>query len=184
LNLRAGFLQASTILADRSEALSGVAYVVYVAEPDAEGHRKRVTGSNNKYQGARFLLPARRYFVTAAYGDASANVVVEVTPGRVTEQIFNLRAGVLRLTAVPAEGGEPLAGGVAYEVYTAGRDAVGNRRRITGSKQPSGPARFVLPIGRYFVTAAHGRGNASAEAAVAAGQTRDVQLRVGPVTKR
>ena len=85
---------------------------------------------------------------------------------------------------MPAEGGEPLAGGVAYEVYTAGRDAEGNRRRVTGSNQPSGPARFVLPNGRYFVTAAHGHGNATAEAAVAAGQTRDVQLRVGPVTKR
>ena len=88
------------------------------------------------------------------------------------------------MTAVKAGGVEPLAGAVAYEVYTAAMDAEGNRKRVTGSNQPSGPARFVLPFGRYFVTAVHSDGNASAETAITAGRTRDVQLRIVPVTKR
>ena len=49
--------------------------------------------------------------MTAEYGSASANVEVEVTPAGVTQQILNLRAGILRLTAVLADGGKPLAGG-------------------------------------------------------------------------
>ena len=183
-NLRAGFLRVTAVLAEQTEALSGVAYDVYAAAPDAEGHRKRVTSSNHQYEAAQFLLPAGPYFVTAAYGGASANVEVDVTPAATRQQIFNLRAGILRLTAVRAGGVEPLAGAVAYEVYTAARDAEGNRKRVTGSKQPSGPARFVLPIGRYFVTAVHSDGNASAETAITAGRTRDVHLRIVPVTKR
>jgi hypothetical protein len=98
---------------------------------------------------------------------------------------MSLHAGILRLTAVLAKGGgEPLAANVAYEVYTAATDAEGNRKRVTGSNQSSGPARFVLPTGRYFVTAACCAGNASAETAITPGQTRDVQLRIVSVTKR
>ena len=185
LNLRAGFLRLTAVLADRGEALSGVAYEVYAAARDAEGNRKRITGSNHQYEAAaRFLLPAGRYFATAAYGNTSGNLEVEISPGGLTEQIVNLRAGILRLTAILADGGEPLPRGVAYEVYTAARDPVGNRKRITGSNENSGPAQFALPAGRYFVTATHSSGNANAEPVITAGGTRDVQLRIGPITKR
>ena len=73
---------------------------------------------------------------------------------------------------------------MAYDVYTAARNAEGNRKRITGSNHSPGPSQFVIPIGRYYVTAAHSAGNASAETAVTAGRTRDVQLRLVAVTKR
>ncbi len=184
LNLRAGILRLTAVLADGAEALSGVAYQVYDDARDAEGNRKRVTGSDHQYEAsARFLLPAGRYFVTAAYGSASANVEVEVTPAGTTQQVVNLRAGILRLTAVLAGGGEQPARGVAYEVYTAARDAEGNRKRVTRSDDSSGPPRFPLPMGRYFVTAAHSGGNGSAETTISAGRTQDVQLRIVPVTK-
>ena len=184
-NLRAGYLRVTAVLAEQTEALSGVAYDVYAAVPDAEGHRTRITSGNDLSEAsASFLLPARRYFVTAAYGAASANLQVEVTPAGTTRQIFNLRAGVLRLSAVLANGAQPLTGAVAYEVYTVAPDAEGNRKRITGSNNSSGPSQFVLPIGRYFVTATHSAGNASAETAVTAGRTRDVQLRLVPATKQ
>ena len=39
----------------------------------------------------------------------------------------------LRLAAVLVDGGEPLARGVAFDVYTAARDAQGHRKHITGS---------------------------------------------------
>ena len=87
------------------------------------------------------------------------------------------------MTAVLADRGEALSG-VAYEVYAAARDAEGNWKRVTGSNLPNEAARFVLPAGRYFVTAAHSGGNASAETMVTAGGTKDVQLRIVPVTKR
>jgi hypothetical protein len=64
----------------------------------------------------------------------------------------------LRLTAVLADGGQPLADGVTYEVYTAARDAEGNRKRVTRSGGMYGPPRFPLPAGRYFVTAVRSGG--------------------------
>jgi len=185
VNLGAGILRLNAVLAEGSKPLArGVAYTVYAAARDAEGNRKRITGSNEFSDPPRFPLPAGPYVVTASYGDASANLEVEVTPSGVTDRIVNLRAGILRLNAVPADGGEPLARGVAYTVYAAAQDAEGHRKRITGSDPSSGPPRFPLPAGRYFVTAAHGGGNASTETVVAAGGTRDVVLRIAPVAKR
>ena len=183
LNLRAGILRLTAVLADGGKAVSGVVYEVYAAARDAEGNRKRVTRSSLPNEAARFVLPAGRYFVTAAYGSASANVEVEVTPAGVSEQILNLRAGILRLTAVLADGGKALSN-ADYVVYAAARDAEGNRKQVTGTNLPNESARFVLPAGRYFVTAAHSGGNASAETVVTAGGTKDVQLRIVPVTKR
>ena len=185
LNLRAGILRLTAVLADGGPALSdvAVAYAVYAAR-DAAGNRKRVTENNPQYATARFVLPAGRYFVTAAYGSASANVEVEVTAARITQQILNLRAGILRLTAVLADGGPALSDvAVAYAVYAA-RDAAGNRKRVTENNPQYATARFVLPAGRYFVTAAHSGGNASAETVITAGGAKDVQLRIVPVTKR
>ena len=133
---------------------------------------------------ARFTLPPGRYFVTAEYGSAAADVEVEVTPGAVTQQVLNLRAGSLRLTAVLADGAQPLAAGVTFTVYTAARDAGGNREQVTQSNPYTGPPRFSLPAGHYFVTASHPRGTASAETVITAGGTQDVQLRIVPVMKR
>ena len=185
LNLRAGVLQLAAVLADRGEALSGVAYEVYGAAADLEGNRKRITESHHQSEAsARFLLPAGRYFVRAAYGLGSANAEIEVTPAATTQQILNLRAGILQLTAISADRGEPLSG-VAYEVYAAARDVEGNRKHITGSNHDSEvSARFLLPAARYFVTAAHSDGNANAETVVTAGGTQALRLRILPVAKR
>jgi hypothetical protein len=154
VNLRAGVLRPTAILADRSEPLpDGVAYDVYTAAQDAEGNRKRVDGSLSAYGPPRLPLPAGRYLVTAKYGSATANVEVEVKPGEITNQILNLRAGILRPRAILADGGEPLPDGVAYDVYAAAQDAEGNRKRVDGSLSAYGPPRLPLPAGRYRVTA-------------------------------
>jgi hypothetical protein len=185
LNLRAGILRLTAILAAGSEPLKvGVAYGVYSIVLDAEGNRKRIDSSGSALGPPRMTLPAGRYFVTAQYGRASANVEVEVTPGGATNQAMNLRAGILQLTAILADGGKPLPQGVTYDVYTAARDAEGNRKRIDGSSPGFGPPRLPLPAGRYFVTARHSTGSASAETMVRAGGVQDVQLRIAPVTKR
>jgi hypothetical protein len=111
------------------------------------------------------------------------NVEAEVLPTGATTQIVNLRAGFLRLTTVLAGRTEPLSG-VAYVVYTD-RDIEGNRKRITGSShQKEVAARFLLPAGRYFVTASHSDRNTGAETAIEAGRTRDVQLRLPPLSKQ
>ncbi len=185
LNLHAGILRLTAVLAVGGEPIPrGVDYTVQTAARDAEGNRKRVTGSSANAGPPRFQLPAGRYFVTAAYGSAAGSSEVEITPAGVTQQTLNLQAGILRLTAVLADGGEPLARGVTYTVYAAAPDAEGNRKRITGSAEHDGPPRFPLPAGRYFVSASHRDGNASAETTIRPDATQDVQLRLMPVTKR
>ena len=115
-----------------------MAYQVFAAAQNAEGRRKYLTGSSHPYPAAWFPLRPGRYLVTAAYGNASANAEIEVTPARATQQILNLRAGYLRVTAVLAEQTEALSG-VAYDVYAAAPDAEGHRKRVTSSNLNTRP---------------------------------------------
>jgi len=185
LNLRAGILRLTAVLTDGGNPVAeDVTYKVYTAARDPGGSRNQVTQRMGMLGLPRIPLPAGRYFVTAEYGSASANVEVEVTPGRVTEQVLNLRAGILRLTAVLTDGGNPVAEDVTYKVYTAARDPGGNRKQVTQRMGILGPPRIPLPTGRYFVTAVRSGGNASAETVITAGKTQDVELRIVPVTKQ
>ena len=184
LNLRAGILLLTAVMNDGGETLAqGVAYKVYAAAQNAEGSRKLVTESSQYSAPPRFPVPGGRYFVTADFGSASASAEVEVAPASVLRETLNLRAGILRLTAVSSAGGEALAQGVAYEVYNAARDSEGNRKLVTESSQYSAPPRFPLQAGRYFVTATQGTRTASTETTVAAGGVHDVQLRLSPAAK-
>ena len=185
LNLGAGILLLTAVMNDGGETLAqGVAYKVYSAAQNAEGNRELVTESSQYAAPPRFPVPAGRYFVTAEYGSASASADVEVAPAKVSRETLNLRAGILRLTAVSSAGGEAIAQGVAYAVYNAARDTEGNRKLVTESSQYAAPPRFPLQAGRYFVTATHATGTASAETAVAAGGVHDVQLRLAPAARK
>jgi hypothetical protein len=98
----------------------------------------------------------------------------------VIRETLNLRAGILRPTAILGGASEPLAMGVAYAVHTAVQDAEGNRKLVAESSQYAAPPRFPLPAGRYLVTATHSSGTASTETTVAAGGVHDVPLRLAP----
>jgi hypothetical protein len=69
----------------------------------------------------------------------------------------------LGLGAMLARDGEALKSGVSYEVFDAAPNAAGERKRVAGSANYSGPPRFQLPPGRYYVTAAGGTATASTE---------------------
>ena len=183
VNLNAGILQLTAIMAVGREPIrEGVAYDVYTIEQDVEGNRKRIDGSLPAYGPPRLPLPAGRYFVTANYGSASANMEIDVRPGRVINQTLNLHAGILRPAAIQADG-KPLPIDVAYDVYTVTRDVEGNRKRVDGSLSAYGPPRLPLPVGRYFVTATHSSGRASAETAISPGGVHDLELRIVPGAK-
>ncbi|HET9010609.1 MAG TPA: hypothetical protein VFN38_02290, partial [Gemmatimonadaceae bacterium] len=72
----------------------------------------------------------------------------------------------LALGAMLASGGDPLTGGVDYQVFEAAQNAAGERKRVAGSSTYNGPPRFPLPPGRYYVTAAVGAAKASTEVVV------------------
>ena len=72
----------------------------------------------------------------------------------------------LGLGAMLASGGEALTEDVSYEVFEATPNAAGERKRVASSPDYSGPPRFQLPPGRYYVTAATGAATASTEVEV------------------
>jgi hypothetical protein len=170
----------SAVLTEGGQPLArGVAFKVFEAEQSLEGRRKYLTGSSHPFPSAWFPLPAGRYFVTAEYLDASAGAVVEVTRAGPAEQVLNLRAGFLRVSAVRADSHEAVSG-VAYDVYGE-PDVEDRRKRITGSNHKSEiSARFLVPAGRYLVTGKHSAGVARAETTISPGQAQDVQLRLAP----
>jgi hypothetical protein len=67
---------------------------------------------------------------------------------------------------------------VGYHVYDAAKDADGNRKPVTQSSELYGPPQFPLPAGRYYVTASSDAGKGDSEVTIAAGETRQVQLRL------
>lgn len=181
LDLRAGILSLSTVLAAGGEPLTrGVRYDVFEAAKDAEGRRKRVTSSEWYQDPPRFPLPAGRYYVVATHGNASARTEVDVPAGdRVTRQTMDLRAGILNLSTVLTAGGEPLTRGVRYDVYEAAKNADGNRERVAFSEPYQDPPRFPLPAGRYHVAATHGSASADAAVDVAAGEIKRLTIDLG-----
>ena len=97
LNLRAGILMLSSVLASGGKPLArGVRYDVFEAAKDAEGKRKPVTSSDEYHDAPRFTLPAGRYYVTATHGSASAAAEIATKAGdEPTRQTLDLHAGVL-----------------------------------------------------------------------------------------
>ena len=180
LNLRAGILNLSSMLATGSAPLAnGVSYVVQETVNDAEGNRKPVV-SSPAYEGPpRFPLPAGRYYVTAAYGKASASTEVEVKEGEIKSERLDLQAGILNLSCMLAAGSSPLTTGVSYVVEDAVKDAEGNRKRVVGSPTYEGPPRFPLPAGRYYVTGVYGSASASTEVEVKPGEIKSERLDLG-----
>ena len=186
LDLRAGVLSLVAVLAAGSQPLlRGVRYDVYEGAKDADGKWKRVTHSEDYVDPPRFPLPAGRYHVTARSGSASAEMDVDVAAGdNPSRQTLDLRAGILNLSAVSTPGSEPLARGVRYAVHEAAEDSDGKRKQVASSERHEGPPRFVLPAGRYSVTARADAGEGAAEVTIAPGASEKVQIRLGPARPR
>ncbi|HZI79755.1 MAG TPA: toll/interleukin-1 receptor domain-containing protein [Vicinamibacterales bacterium] len=177
LNLHAGILRPTARLSPATPALeSGVEYDVFDAVQDAEGNRKRVTGSAAYAGPPQFVVPAGRYYVTAQYASASAALEVTIAEGDNTALPFDLKAGVLLATAVLSDGSAPLPTGVEYSVDEAVKDAEGRAKRVVSSAAYAGPPRLPVSAGRYTVTATHGNATASTEVTLAAGETKPIVL--------
>ena len=180
LDLKAGVLLPTAVLSDGSTPLdTNVSYTVDEARKDAEGRATRVASSPS-YATAppRFPLPAGRFTVAAAHGNAVAQSEVDLAPGEVKRLVLNLRAGILKLASLGPTG-QTLESGVNYEVYEAVTDAEGKRRRIAGSPSyAKAPIVFQLPRGRYYVTASAAAGAAQADVEVPEGGATPVTLRL------
>jgi len=134
LNLRAGILNLSSVLATASPPLAAdVRYEVYEAAQDVAGHRKRVSSSPGHEGASRFAVPAGRYFVTAASGNALASAEIDISAGEIRFETLNLRAGILNVSSALTAAGPALATGVHYDIFEAAQRVDGSRRRFSSS---------------------------------------------------
>ena len=128
-------------------------YWVFETEQDLEGNRKQtaIDGSAT----AIIELPARDYLVRARYGKAFVETTITVEPGKLTDTVFNMNAGHLRVTASATAGQDPLKDNMFYWVLSPTTDLEGNRKEIDidGGAKPL----FRLPAGEYVIRARHGK---------------------------
>ena len=118
-------------------------------------------------------VEAGHYEVRARYGDAEQRIRVEARAGVIQPHTVDLEAGVARVFASLPPPGGPFLEPVEWTVRPL--DAQGDRqdpiveRRVTNQS-------FILPIGRYHITARHGELIGDAIVRVLGGQSEAVGL--------
>jgi len=178
INLNAGNLRIGAQATEGGTSLDdNMFYYVYEAKKDLEGNRREISRSGSAKH--IFRLPAGDYHVVAFHGKARATADLSVKAGELTDHVFDMDAGYLRITPIPTAGAEPLTDNQFYYVYDARKDLEGNRREVTrsGNAKPL----FRLNAGDYHVVALHGKARASFDVTVAADGLADetVDMNVG-----
>lgn len=134
------------------EVKDGMRWDVYSIDKDLDGKRAHITGSYDTK--TRFMLPTNKYFVVAKRGDASLSREIDIAAGKRNEELFVLNAGLAKLSAILAEGKEPLKDGMRYDIYSIDKDIDGKRQHFAGSYDPQ--PLFTFNEGKYFVVVKNG----------------------------
>ena len=162
--LDAGYLRPTAVRKDGAEPITdGVQFIVSEAKQDLHGKRRGVADAWNS---PLFNLNAGRYYVTVAFGNASAAQELEIKAGEMLEPTIVLNAGELRPTAVLD--GKPVTEGVNFAVYEAAQDLHGKRRGIADAW---GAPAFQVNAGTYLIHAQQGGAQADLEVEVKAGES-------------
>ena len=171
-------LKLQTILTEGGQPLKkDLRYRVFAGQADLEGNREQVAHSTQPQPA--FKLEVGEYVVKVTYGEVSTEVPVTIKEGETVEQTISLEAGILRLVAIAAEGGQPLKKDLRYRVFPSQADVEGNREQIAHS--PRAQPVFRLKAGDYLVRVTYGEAAAEAEVTVAAGESTEqtVSLEAG-----
>lgn len=163
----AGILRLQALASQGGEKVKAY-YTISRAGKDLNGNRPRVAGGSEE----EFKLSAGEYHVQAKWGRSTAEDIFEVTPGEVTEGELIANAGVLKLTASPVAGGEPVK--AYYTILSANAKLDGSRQQISGG---SG-SEHQIPAGRYLIRAKWGEVTGETEAEVKAGEMTEVNVLV------
>lgn len=141
---------------------------------DAEGKREQLSFS---YEAKPFLQMAPgKYLLQATRGDATGTLEVEVKEGAPLNAKVILGSGNLKLSAASAEGQEPFAKDVAWDILSPA-DAEGQRKKVSFSYEAT--PTVTLPSGKWLVTVAHGDARGQKEVEVKAGETQAVVVILG-----
>lgn len=142
-----------------------------LGEADAEGNRKKVAYS---YEAQPTLsVPAGKYQIEVAYGNAKGKAMAEVKAGATTEMVVSLGAGKIKLSALATEGAEPISKDLFWELQGAA-DAEGNR--TTAGYSYDGQPTFSLPAGKYQLKIEWGAAKIKQEVEVAAGKLTEIPI--------
>lgn len=171
----AGHMRLSAALAEGGDKVD-VRFDVYHVKQDLEGKRKMVSREASKPgKPALFILAEGDYFVTAVYGRVERSFDLQVKAGELNEQTLVVPAGLLRLTASHAEGGEALE--ARFDVYHGKQDIEGKRKLAAREhSKPGKPALFKLAEGSYFVTANAGKAKRSVDIKVNANELTETDI--------
>ncbi|WP_395751977.1 VWA domain-containing protein [Prosthecobacter sp.] len=169
--LGSGKLKLSVVMEEGGTPVAkDVSWDVF-GEADAEGNRPKAAYS---YEAQPTLaLPAGKYVVEVAYGNAKGKTTVEIKAGATTEKVVSLGAGKLKLSALATEGAEPISKDLSWEILGAA-DAEGNRAKAGFSYdgQPS----FSLPAGKYTVQNEWGAAKTKQEVEISAGKLTEAPI--------
>ena len=146
---------------------------VYVI-PEAAGTDKGAAVATGSVNVTRKVAPGR-YYLEAKVGKVTVTGTTEVVEGELNTAKLVLDAGLLKVSALPNEGGEPLKQAYIY-VYETEQAADGSRKSVTGGNQRT---LFTLPAGRYYATAKLGKAKVGAEFEITAGEKTDLVLILG-----
>lgn len=168
-DLNAGIVDVRALLASNGPQVEEAYWEIYPAQPVSEGTPKRVTYGTRPRQ--RFTLPAGRYRVIAATGEAKASEEIEVRAGALKEIEMPLDAGVVDLSVVLGSG-RPPSGFVVWSVHSA--DASTPPVSVSSGANPT--RRYTLPAGRYVMEVRAAGAIASREIEVVPGDRREVRF--------
>jgi Ca-activated chloride channel homolog len=122
------------------------------------------------------------YRVDAHWEDAAASAKIEVQANNQQTHVVTLNAGTVGLTTQLDEGVLAGASNASWRAFAVGADGVVAREAMAYSAGSA--AFFVLPAGRYQLSARSGDASASIEHLVVAGEQveKSIDLRAGQVT--
>jgi len=175
VNFNAGNLRVNSTATAGSDPLTdNMFYWVYESKLDMQGNRKEVIRSGSASE--IFRIPAGEYNVQARHGNAYADATITVPAGELTDYVFDMQVGYMRVNAVATAGADPLDNNMFYWVYENRKDLEGNRKEVTRSGSKSDV--FILPAGHYILAVRNAGEVQNSEVSLTPGQVLDLNVSI------
>jgi hypothetical protein len=176
--LNTGGLMLKAVLATGDECPEGdVEFDIQSDERDQFGNRDTILADASPNKVVR--LNAGAYHINSLYGDANANVGVDVTvePGRITQATIKHTGAKITFRLVQSRGGEALAD-TEWQILTSAGDTV----KSTVGALPT----HILAAGTYAVIAKHGEKSYSRKFTIEPGNDKQIEVAIedGPTSKK
>ena len=142
VNLNAGLLKAIAKPSEDGEPLAnGLTWRIF-----SKGSDKVL---ETIYDDCKICLGKGNYTISVKYGEAEGSQEFEITPGKNTDLVLTLSAGILKPKAVFKEGGSDASSNLSWHVVSAKENLSGDRKDF-GTLYDAEP-QFRLSAGQYVL---------------------------------